>query len=134
MIDKDSHKLLALFGDKTPHSFFETAKLGSILLKMSERKLEKLFKRRLLDNGWVRRLWNSWDPRLDMYELTQKGDECFRAVQIARIARGKHTDEMIRHYKMFNRGVKGKYGAEGMGQAITEKVAGLRETHPYLYE
>lgn len=134
MIDKNTHKLLALFGDRTPHSFFETMKLGSVFLKMSERKLEQLFKRKLLANMLVRRLWNSWDPRLDMYELTQKGDECFRAVQIAKLARVNNSDEMTRHYRMFNRQVKGKYGAEGMGKAITEQSARLRETHPYLYE
>jgi len=133
MIDKDAHKLLALFGDKTPHSFFETAKLGSVLLKVHERKLEQIFKRQLLDNGWIRRLWNSWDPRLDMYELTVKGDECFRAAQISRLSRGSHTDEMVRHYRHFNRQLKGKYGVEGMGKEISEKSAGLREMYPGLY-
>lgn len=132
MIDKDSHKLLALFGDRTPHSFFETVKLGAILLKTSERKIERIFKRHLLDNGWVRRLWNSWDPRLDTYELTPKGDECFRAMQIS-LTHGYGSEDIKRHYRLFNREAAGKYGVEGMGIEITEKTAGLREKYPHLY-
>ncbi len=134
MIDKNAHRLLALFGDSKPHSFFETLKLGCILLRMPERRLEKLFKRTLLENGWVSRLWQSYDPRLDFYTLTPKGDRCFRAAQIAIISRGKHSDAHLRHYQLFNREVGGKYGVEGMGEAITEKSAGLREKYPHLYE
>lgn len=134
MIDYETHRLLAIFGDKTPHSFFETCKLGSVLLKMPERKLELLFKRRLLANGWVRRLWQSWSPRLDFYELTQKGDSCFRDEQISRLLRNKHTDDEVRHYRHFNRETHGKYGVEGLGKEITEKSAELRKRYPELYE
>lgn len=133
MINKDAHKLLALYADANPHSFFETAILGSVLLKTSQRKLEIIFKRHLLANGWVRRLWKSWSPRLDMYELTKKGDECFRAAQINLLSRGKEDVESVRHYQHFNRELTGKYGVEGMGKTITEKSANLRELYPHLY-
>ena len=133
MLNKQTHTLLALFADGIPHSFFETAKLGSIALKLPERKLEKLFKRTMLANCWVRRCWRSWNEQLDFYELTEKGDQCFRSSQIWRITRGKNNEEAVRHFKMFNRKVEGKYGVEGMGEKISEEDAHLRETHPELY-
>lgn len=134
MVPLDVLKLLGLFGDAQPHSFFETAVLGRVLLKKSDRAIEKVFKRYLLDNGWVRRCHNSWDPRLDNYQLTPKGDECFRAKKIEQLKRGKYKEEDLRHYRLFNRAISGKYGAMGMGEGITEAAARLRETHPHLYK
>lgn len=133
MLDKDTHRLLALFGDAQEHSFFETVKLGSILLKVSDRKLEKIFKRKLLENEWVSRCHKSWSPRLDFYKLTSKGDECFRATQIARISRGRHTDEQLNYFRNFDRSLEGKHGVAGMGEYLSEKAAGFREKYPELY-
>lgn len=133
MLNGDTHKLLVLFGDAKPHSFFETIVLSKILLKKSDRQIEKIFKRHLLENGWVRRLWKSYEPRLDFYELTPKGDAFFRAVQVWRITRGRHTEDTIRHFRHFDRSVKGKYGVEGLGEHLSEAAAGLRERRPELY-
>jgi hypothetical protein len=136
MTDWNLKRLLTLFADAKPHSFFETCILGSIMLKTSQRKLESLFKRRLLANGLVRRMHQSWDPRLDFYELTKKGDDCFRDIQIAHLKREKKTkdsEEAMRHYKYFNREVGGQFGVEGMSKEISEKTAGLREKYPHLY-
>jgi len=134
MLNKDTRRLLTLFGDSKPHSFFETCILGSILMKTNQRKLEVLFRERLLANGLVRRLWQSWSPRLDYYELTIKGDDCFRDMQIQLLRRVKHSDEQIRYYKNFNREVSGKFGAEGFSKEISEASAGLRQKYPELYE
>ena len=134
MVPWEALRLLGLFGDAQPHSFFETAVLGRVLLKKSDRAIEKIFKRHLLDNGWILRLYSSWSPRLDYYQLTPKGDACFRASQIERLKRGKHKEEDLRHYRLFNRETAGKYGAMGMGESITEAAAKLRETHPHLYK
>ena len=133
MLDRDTHRLLALFGDKQPHSFFETLKLGTVLLQIHERKFEKIFKRRLLANNWVRRCGRSWSPQLDFYELTTKGDEFFRLVQIWRITRNGYTDDNVRHYRYFNRSTTGKYGVTGMGTELSEKMAGLKGKYPELY-
>lgn len=133
MLDKDPHRLLVLFGDAKPHSFFETITLGRVLIKKNDRQVEKIFKRYLLENGWVGRCWDSWHPRLDNYQLTPKGDEFFRLVQIWRITRGRHTDDSVRHFRHFNRQAHGKYGVEGMGSNLSEKLAGLHEKYPHLY-
>lgn len=133
MIPWEVLRLLSLFGDAQPHSFFETVVLSRTLLKKDDKTIEKLFKRYLLENGWVRRCFKRGDPRLDDYQLTQKGDACFRASQIERISRGKHKEEDLRHYRLFNREKDGKYGVAGMGETITEARARLRETHPELY-
>ena len=134
MLDRDTYRLLSLFGDAAEHSFFNTVKMGCILLKVSERKLEKLFKEKLLASGWVRRCHKSWSPRLDYYQLTKKGDACFREVQVWRVTRSGHTDDTLNHFRNFDRSVDGKYGVAGMGKAISERSAGLREKHPELYE
>lgn len=134
MLDQDTRKMLTLFADNASHSFFETLLLGKVLLKMQDRKFEKRFKRTLLENGWVRRLWKSWDPRLDFYQLTSKGDECFRASQIETLNRGRYDSEAIRHYRHFDRSTTGKYGVGGFGKDITEKAANLREKFPHLYK
>ena len=133
MLDRDTHRLLALFGDAKPHSFFEIVNLGRVLLRKPDRKVEKLFKRALLDNRWVRRCGKSWAEHLDLYELTSKGDEFFRYIQVWRITRGKHTEDQIRHFQKFNRQVNGKYGAMGMADNITEERAGLPSAYPELY-
>lgn len=133
MVNSNVHKLLILFGDGKPHSFFEIVLLGRVLLKTTDRKLEKLFKRHLLENGWVRRCWKSYEPRLDFYEFTPKGDLLFREVQIWRITREGHTDDTIRHFRHFNRELNGKYGVEGLGEHLSEAEAGLREKLPHLY-
>lgn len=133
MLDKNTHRLLALFGDAQAHSFFEIVTLGRVLLKISDRKVELLFKRALLDNGWVKRCGKSWAEHLDFYQLTPKGDEFFRHIQVWRITRGRHTEDQIRHFQKFNRQSTGKYGAEGMGENLSEQTAGLKESHPHLY-
>lgn len=133
MLNSDIHKLLIVFGDGKQHSFFEVATLGGLLLKKSDRKVEKLFKRHLLENEWVRRCWKAYDPRLDFYEFTPKGDAFFREVQIFRVTRGGHTEDTIRHFRHFNRGLKGKYGVEGLGEHLSEQAAGLKYRQPHLY-
>jgi len=109
------------------------------MLKTNQRKLEKVFKSRLLANGLVRRMWQSWDPRLDFYELTRKGDECFRDIQLQALRRArrindKDNEEAQRHYRYFNREIEGKYGVKGMSKEISEKSANLMEKYPHLYE
>jgi len=135
MYTETDRRMLALFADNVPHSYFETIQLGCTLLRISQRRFEGIFRKRLLFCRWVRRLYTANDPRLDMYQLTEKGDEYFRAIQISRLAQHSFSDEQIRHYKMFNRQSTGKYGAEGMADStITEKSANLREKYPHLYE
>lgn len=139
MLDANLKRLLTLFADAKPHSFFETCILGSIMLKTNQRKLEGLFRQRLLANGLVRRMWNSWDPRLDFYELTLKGDNCFRHIQLEALRRAKRlndkeNDEAQRHYRYFNREIEGRFGVKGMSKEISEKSAGLHEKYPHLYE
>lgn len=139
MLNANLKRLLTLFADAKPHSFFETCILGSIMLKTDQRKFEKLFKQHLLVNGLVRRMWNSWDPRLDLYSLTPKGDDCFRYIQLEALRRAKRlndkeNDEVQRHYRYFNREIEGRFGVKGMSKEISEKSAGLREKYPYLYE
>ena len=136
MLDANLKRLLTLFADGKSHSFFETCILGSIMLKTNQRKLEQIFKTRLLANGLVRRMHQSWDPRLDFYVLTGKGDDCFRYIQIEALRRNKLTkdnEETQRHYRYFNREVEGKFGVKGMSKEISEKSAGLREKYPHLY-
>ena len=130
MLDRDTHRLLALFGDAKEHSFYDTVKMGCILLKVPERKLEAIFKRKLLAHGWVRRCHKSWAPHLDMYQLTPKGDECFRAVQTWRITRSGHTDASLDHFRNFDRTPA---GAHKSSSSISEQSAGLREKYPELY-
>jgi hypothetical protein len=133
VLDINIHRLLALFGDAQEHSFFEIVTLGKILLKISDRRVEALFKKSLLDNGWVKRCGKSWAEHLDFYQLTPKGDEFFRHIQVWRITRGRHTEDQIRHFRKFNRQTKGEYGVEGMGDNLTEQKAGLYESHSHLY-
>jgi len=133
MVDAETHKLLAIFGDGQEHSFFEACMLGSVLLKKNNRQVWNIFKRRLLEYGLLKRVYKSWSPHLDFYKLSEKGDECFRAVQINRIQRGRHTDDVIRHFRHFNRKTTGKYGVEGMRDSVSEASAGLREKYPDLY-
>lgn len=121
MIDRDCHRLLGLFGDAREHHMLEIIKFGSILLKKSERDVEKFFKRRLLANSWVYRVGNAYDPRLDHYKLTAKGDELFRLVQIQRIQRsGNANDKTLEHFRKFDRTVHGKHGAHNLGDFLTE--------------
>lgn len=125
MLDRDTLRILGLFGDAKEHHMFEVIKLGTILLKGTERETEKFFKK-FLEYGWVNRQWKSYEPRTDYYTLTSKGDELFRKAQLARVARtGDDTDETRDHYRNFDRSSTGKYGVAGMGKAITERSAGL---------
>lgn len=133
MVDAETHKLLAIFGDGNEHSFFEACNLGRILFKKNNRQVWNLFKRKLLEYGLLKRMYKSWSPHLDFYKLSEKGDECFRAVQINRIQRGRHTDDVIRHFRHFNRQKTGKYGIQGMEERISEESASLREKYPDLY-
>lgn len=134
MISHETYRLFSIFGDAKEHSFFEFLTLGRVLVKKNDRYLEKVFKQKLLFNGWIRRCHQNWSPRLDNYQLTSKGDEYFRSLQISKLQRGKHTDDQLRHFRLFNREKDGKYGVAGMGDQITEKSAKLQETHPELYQ
>ena len=121
MIDRNTHRFLGLFADDREHHMLEIIKFGSILLKMPERKLETFFKRRVLDNGWVYRIWNAYDPRLDHYRLTKKGDKLFREVQISRLKRGgESNDKILEHFRKFDRTVYGKNGVSNLGDFVGE--------------
>jgi len=119
----EAHRLMSIFGDNKEHSFFEIVNFGSVLLKKSNRTVEKIFYRSICDNAWVRRLHKSWSPRLDFFQLTPKGDLAYRAEQLARLSRTKLTNDMYRHYKYYTREVGGKWGAEHLGEKLTENEA-----------
>ena len=133
MISEDYRKLLSCYADNKEHGFFEASILGRVLLKKSDRQILKIFKR-MLEYGWLKRLWKSPFEVIDMYTLTPKGDKCFRSAQLSRLSREKHTEEARRHYELFNRETSGQYGVEGMSSDyITETTADLRRKHPELY-
>lgn len=117
----DQHRFMGIVADAKEHSFLEIVKLGSILMHMQERHLERFFYDRICANNWVSRQHKSWSPRLDFYVLTDKGDKAYRMEQISRIMRGKSDAEAIRHFKYFNRKATGQWSAEHLGKKITEE-------------
>ena len=116
MIDKMTYTLLALHGDGEPHSFFETSRLTSMRTREGDRLIWKVFKRKLLENGWIRRLYKSSFPHLDMYQLTDKGDDYFRHIQM----RLSVDSDAAKHYKYYDR--KRKAGRMGVDLTDAERI------------
>lgn len=122
-MNNDVHRLMAILADGKPHHFFEIVNFGSVLLKKPQRTIEKILYRGMCDNGWVWRHWTEYSPRLDFFQLTDKGDQAFRAEQLSRLSREKLTTDLYRHYKHYTRQVGGKWGANHLGEQLTEQQA-----------
>jgi len=116
----EKYRLVAIFADAKEHSCFEIINFGSILLKKSQKQVEKVFKR-LLEYGWVQRSWKSSLFYTDWFRLTSKGDDAFRSFKIDLGNRGRLGDDFYKHYKYFDRESKdGKMGVK-LKDNVTEK-------------
>ena len=65
----------------------------------TDRQIWKIFKSKPLEYGWLKRLHKSVYPETDFYQLTNKGDDFFRATQIHRLGWAQQSSDMIEHYR-----------------------------------
>jgi len=103
-------RLLAIFADNKAHSCFEIINFGAVLLNKTQRRVEKVFKRELLENGLVYRCGKSGLFHTDNFQISSKGDEAFRVMQIDFYSRTKLTDDIYHYYKYFDRDTQSKIG------------------------
>ena len=124
MFKPEVYKMLSFFADNQKHLFAEIMNLSAFTFKYKQwQTSEKLMTRYLLENELVYRCWNEPLSQLDAYHLTSKGDKCFRDYQIWRIKCENDNSDSKRYFKYFNREAEGKWGAEGMGNKISEADA-----------
>jgi hypothetical protein len=121
MFKAEVYKMLSFFADNKEHRFAEIMNLSAFTFKYkSWRTSEQLMTKSLLANGLVYRCWKEYSPQLDAYQLTSKGDACFRDYQIWRISCENDNSEAKRYFKYFNRETEGRFGVEGMDKKISE--------------
>src|ERR1700678_942029 len=104
MLRPEAYKMLSFFADNQAHPFSEIMNMSTFTFHYKDWKTsEKLLKRHLLENVLVRRCWKEPFPHMDLYQLTPKGDACFRDYQIWRIKCENDNSDAKRYFKYFNR-------------------------------
>lgn len=123
-------RFLSIFGDGQQHPWVEVIQLGQYYVDpknvVSHRVVTRHLKR-ALEDGLISRLDNDrtklerlngfyvLEPREFDYKITEKGDACIRAEQIAR-------GGDYRYYKYYDRSVHGSWGADKFAKVPGQKI------------